>query len=74
MNVIFQKKIVKLYNWMPNVFSIDDDILISRFDELCRDHDTTLDIEVTICTQANLKLSKKISALLCAPACLSLVK
>ena len=38
---MFQKKIDELFNGMPNVFGIADDILIAGFDELGKDHNTT---------------------------------
>ena len=38
---MFQKKTDQLFNGVPNVFGIADDILISGFDELGRDHDET---------------------------------
>ena len=55
---MFQKKIDELFDSMPNVFSIADDILIAGFDELDRDHDVTLDKMFRIYMQANLKLNK----------------
>ena len=53
---MFQRKIDKLFNRIPNVFSIADDILIAGFDELGRGHDATLDKVLRICRQANMKL------------------
>ena len=55
---MFQKKIDKPFNGMPNVFSIADDIVIALFDELDRDNDATLDQVIRLYRQANLKLNK----------------
>ena len=38
-----QRKIDKLLQGSPNVFSIIDDILISGIDKLGRDHDETVE-------------------------------
>ena len=67
------KKIDEPFNGMPNVFSIADDILIARFDELGRDHDATLGKMLRICGQENLKLNRDVS-FSGTPASLSLVK
>ena len=64
---MFQKKIDKPFNGMFNVCSILDDILISGFDELGRDHDMTLDKVLRICKQANMKVSRD-NCLLDVPA------
>ena len=58
MGAMFQKKIAKLYNWMPNVFSTTDYILIAGFDELGREHHTPSEKVPRICRQATLKLNK----------------
>ena len=55
---MFQRKIDELFNDLPSVFGITDDILITGFDELGRDHDETEDKVLKICRDANLKLSK----------------
>ena len=47
--MIFQKKVDELFHRILNVFGIVDDILIPRFDELGRGHDTTLDKVLRIC-------------------------
>ena len=52
------QEIHKLFNGVPDVFCIADDILIVEFDDLCCEHDTTLDKVLRICTQGNLKLNK----------------
>ena len=43
---MLQKKIDKLLNGMPNVFSIGDVILIANFDEQGRDHGETMGMQV----------------------------
>ena len=55
---MFQRKIGELFQGLPNVFSIADDILIAQFDEMCRHHDVTLNKVLRTCRQANLKLNK----------------
>ena len=52
---MFQKKIVELYNGMPNVFGIAGDILIEGFDELGWEHGRTLKKVLMICGLTNLK-------------------
>ena len=37
------KKINELFQGLPNMFGIADDILIARFDDMDRDHNATLD-------------------------------
>ena len=54
---MFQRKIDKLFNGMPNIFSIADGILIVGFDELDRDYDATLDKVLRIWRQTNLMLN-----------------
>ena len=54
----------KLFNGMPNIFGIADDHLYAGFDELGRDHDTTLDKMLKIWRQANLKLNRDTCLLL----------
>ena len=55
---MFLKRIDKLFNGMPNVFGIADDILIAGLDELGRDHSAILDKVMRICRQSNLKINK----------------
>ena len=43
---------------MTNMFGIPDDILMTCFGELGRDHDAALDKVLGICRQANVKLKK----------------
>ena len=40
---MFQKKIDKVFDDIPNVFGISDDILIAGFGADCRDHDERLE-------------------------------
>ena len=40
---VFQKKIDELFNDIPEIFGITDDILIAGFDAVGRDHDTWLE-------------------------------
>ena len=40
---MFQKKIDELFNSIPNVFGIAEDILNTGFNEQSKDHDETLD-------------------------------
>ena len=56
---MFQKNIDKLFNDIPNVFGIADDILIAGFDADSRAHDTSLEQVLQRCRQANLKLNNK---------------
>ena len=58
MGDMFPKKMDKLLSVMLNGFGITDDILITGFDELGRDHNMTLDNVLRISRQANLKLNK----------------
>ena len=44
---MFQRKINKLLNDIPNVFGIADDILIAGFDADGRDHDVSLEQVLT---------------------------
>ena len=62
---MFQKKKDKLFNWMPNVFSIADDILIAGFDELGKDYNATPDKLFSICRQANVMLNNDKSLFRC---------
>ena len=55
---MFQRKIDKLFNRLPNVFGITDDILIEEFNDLGRDHDEKVHLALKICKIANLKFNK----------------
>ena len=55
---MLQRKIDELFQGLPNVFGIADDILIAEFDDLGRDHDAILDKVLRIYRQANQKLNK----------------
>ena len=48
---MFQKKIDELFSGIPNIFSIDYDILIADFDEQGKDHNKTLEKVPWVCTQ-----------------------
>ena len=63
---MFHRKIDELFNGIPKVYHIADDILIAEFDELRRDHDATLYKVLRIYREVNLKL-KRINASLGAP-------
>ena len=55
---MFQKKIHELFNGMSDVFVISGDILFICFNKQGKDHDETLDKELGVCRQANLRLNK----------------
>ena len=55
---MFQKKTDELFNDIPNIFGIADDIFIAGFDADGRDHDARLEQMLQRCRQANIKLSK----------------
>ena len=55
---MFQRKIDELFQGLPTVFGIADNILIAGFDDLERDHDATIDKVLRICRKANLKVNK----------------
>ena len=55
---MFQIKIDELFQGMPNVFVIADDILITGFNGMDRDHNAIPDKVLWICRQAHLKLNK----------------
>ena len=59
MGSIFQKKIDELFNDIPHIFGIADDILIAAFDVDGRDHDVSLQQVLQRCRQDNLKLNKE---------------
>ena len=56
---MFWKMKDELFNGMLSVFSIADDILITGFYELGRDHNATLHKVQRICRQEILKLNQK---------------
>ena len=53
---MFLKKIGGLFHGISNVFGIADYILTAGFNELGKDHNSTLDKVLRICRQVNLKL------------------
>ena len=55
---MFQKKIDKLFNDIPNVFGIANYILIRGFDADGRDHEEKLVLVLHRNREANLKLNK----------------
>ena len=55
---MFQTILDKLFQGLPNVFHIVDDILIAWFNKVGGNHDAAFDIVLRICRQANLKLNK----------------
>ena len=56
---IIKKKIGQLFNDIPNVFGIADDILFAGFDADGRDHDASLQQMLWSCRQASLKMTKE---------------
>ena len=55
---MFQQKIGEIFNDLPYVFGIADDILVVAYDSDSKDHDDTLQNVIQICRQVNLKLNK----------------
>ena len=55
---MFQKIIDELFQGLPNMSGIVDDILIAEVGEMGRNHDTTLDKVLRIYRQVSLKLNK----------------
>ena len=55
---MFQRKIDEIFNYMPNVFGISDDILVAGYDDDDRDHDKTVQKVLQRCRNVNLKLNK----------------
>ena len=55
---MFQRKIDELFQGLPNVFDIADDILNAGIDDMDRGHDGTHDKVLRICRQANLRVNK----------------
>ena len=57
--VMFQRKIDKLFNDIPNVFGIAGDIVIAGFDADSMDHNVSLEQVLCTCRQDYLKLKKR---------------
>ena len=55
---MFQHKIDEIFNDMPNVFGIMDDILVIGYNEDGADHDGTVHKVLRWCGEVNLKLNK----------------
>ena len=55
---MFQHKIDEIFNDMPNVFGIADDILVVGYDNNGRDHDETVCKVLQTCSKVKLKLNK----------------
>ena len=56
---MFQQKIDKIFNDMPNVFGIADDILVIGYDKDGADHDKAVYDVLQWCQDVNLKLNKE---------------
>ena len=52
------EKMDELFQGLPSVFGISDDILIAGFNDMGRDYDATLNKVLRICRQASLQLNK----------------
>ena len=55
---MFQRKIDEIFNDIPNVFGITDDILAVGYEDDGRDHYETVQKALQRCRKANLKLKK----------------
>ena len=55
---MFQRKIDQMFNDMPNVFGIADDILAVTYEDDGRDHDDTVQKVLHRCKNVKLKLNK----------------
>ena len=55
---MFQQRIDELFQGLPIMFGIADDIIIVGFNDMGRDHDATLSKVLKICKQANPNLNK----------------
>ena len=55
---MFQGKISEIFNDMPNVFGIADDILVVGYEDDGRDHDESVQKVLQRCRKVNLKLIK----------------
>ena len=56
---MFQCKIDKIFNDMPNIFDIADDILVIGYDYAVTDHDETAHTVLQRYKEVNLKLNKE---------------
>ena len=56
---MLQHKIDKIFNDMPNVFGIADDILVMKYDRNGADHDEAVYSVLRHCQDVNLKLNKE---------------
>ena len=56
---MFQHKIDEIFNDMPNVFGIADDILVIGYDKYRADHDEAVYSVLRWCQEVNLKLNKE---------------
>ena len=55
---MFQRKIDEIFNDMPNVFGIADDILVIGYEKDRQDHDEAVYSVLKWCQDVNLKLNK----------------
>ena len=55
---MFQRKIDELFQGLPTMFGIVDDILIAGFDDMDTEHNAKLNKVLRICRQGNVKLTK----------------
>ena len=55
---MFHRKIDEIFNDLPNVFRIADDILVAGYEADGKDHDKTICRVLQRCRQVNLKLNK----------------
>ena len=62
---MFQHKIDKIFNNMPNVFGIADDILVIGYDKDGTDHDEAVYKVLKWCQDVNLNLNKEICHFRC---------
>ena len=56
---MFQHKMVNIFNDIPNVFGIADDILVIGYDKNKADHDEAVYSVLRQCQDVNLKLNKE---------------
>ena len=56
---MFQCKIDKIFNYIPNIFGIADDILVIGYDKDGADHDKAVYKVLRQCQDVNLKLNKE---------------
>ena len=55
---MFEWKMDEIFNGMPNVFGIADDIMVLGYEDDGRDHDKTVQKVLQRCREVNLKLNK----------------